>query len=308
MTVEISVLMPVYNTARYLHSALTSIAEQTFRNFELLVTDDGSTDESARILKEFGSTEPRMRVVRRANRGIVATRNELLEQASGEFLAWMDSDDVAVPERLARQLAEFRRNPALVCVGGAALCVDPDDMPLHVERFPLTDTDIKAGQWEGGGMRFPTTMMRTATALEVGGFRAPFAIGEDLDFLMRLGERGALGNLNDVLLRYRLHPAGTSFRLGEQWEEHLDAIRALADERRRTGTDTLERTGKLDKLISRRHDEPVPAYDLHVRWARLALSNGYVQTARKHARAALQLSPWSGFAWRTWLLTLLNIQ
>jgi glycosyltransferase involved in cell wall biosynthesis len=103
----VSVLMPVFNTARYLQDALDSIGNQTVEDFELVVIDDGSADGSTKILESFAAREKRMRLVTRENRGLIATRNELLEEARGEFVAWMDSDDISSPDRLASQLRGF---------------------------------------------------------------------------------------------------------------------------------------------------------------------------------------------------------
>src|SRR5882672_4931888 len=130
---KVSVLMPVFNTARYLSDALASISAQTFADFELVAVDDGSNDGSTRILELFAAREKRMRLVTRENRGLIATRNELLGAARGELLAWMDSDDVSLPHRLARQVDVFRNDPALVCLGSAAQCIDPDGNFLNIE-------------------------------------------------------------------------------------------------------------------------------------------------------------------------------
>src|ERR1700721_899704 len=91
---RVSVLMPVFNTARYLQDALDSISNQTFRDFEFVVVDDGSVDGSTKMLESFAARERRMRLVTRENLGLIATRKELLKEARGEFVAWMDSDAI----------------------------------------------------------------------------------------------------------------------------------------------------------------------------------------------------------------------
>ena len=130
----ISVLMPVFNTGRYLDDAIKSIQRQTCADFELVVIDDGSTDSSPALLIALAATEPRMSVVLRENRGLIATRNELLRLARSNLVAWMDSDDLSFPERLQMQIDAFLADPSLVCLGGAAQRIDPEGHPLC--RFP----------------------------------------------------------------------------------------------------------------------------------------------------------------------------
>lgn len=296
---RISVLMPVYNTEKYLAEAVGSIAAQTFGDFEFLVVDDGSTDGSAALLQELARDEPRMSLDLRENRGLIQTRNELLRSASGEFVAWMDSDDRSTPDRLAVQLEAFGVCPQLICIGSAAQCMDPSGHPLEVEHSPLSHDEIIAKQREGGGMRFPTTMMRRDAALAVGGFREPFHIGEDLDLFLRLGEHGMLANLDQTLYFYRHHVSSTSSQLGTQWLSYRDQILALADERREVGTDRLQRgetvTIGKDTRFSRRR-QLACTYD---GWARAALINGDRRSAIVHALAALRSCPWAIRHWLT---------
>src|SRR4051794_39230969 len=95
----ISVVMPVYNASRYLHSAVDSVLRQTFSDFELIAVDDGSTDNSKALLEQIAANEPRLRIVSRPNTGIVGALNDGLGVARGELIARMDADDIALPER-----------------------------------------------------------------------------------------------------------------------------------------------------------------------------------------------------------------
>src|SRR5215203_6071210 len=101
----VSVVVPVYNTERYIAETINSILKQTFTDFELIVIDDGSTDGSPEILRELAAKDSRIRLTIRENRGIVRTRNELLEQCRGRYMAVNDSDDLSMPDRLAKQVA-----------------------------------------------------------------------------------------------------------------------------------------------------------------------------------------------------------
>ena len=294
---RVSVLMPVFNTQRYVDSAVRSILQQDHTDFELVILDDGSTDGSGAVLQKLAAFDARIRLVQRPNKGLIATRNELLSLARAELVAWMDSDDISMKQRLRLQVGRFDADAALVCLGGAALCVDPEGWPLWMERFVTTHDEIVRGQQEGGAMRFPTTMMRREAALRVGGFREPFRIGEDLDLCMRLSEVGRMANLDDVVLEYRQHPRSTSAILSRQWEVYRDLILALAHERQAGGPDRLQR-GEPVSVPPPPTAEAALRDDVHQRRARMALHEGHVPTARKYARAALKQQPTSWGAWK----------
>lgn len=295
---RISVLMPVFNTASYLPQALESIRLQTCADFELVVIDDGSSDDSSDILRRYAGIEPRMRLFVRSNRGLIATRNELLAAARGELIAWMDSDDLSRPERLQLQAASFAADPALVCLGGAAQRIDPEGHALEVERYPTSHDEILAGQLTGGAMRFPTTMMRRDVALKVGGFREPFRIGEDLDLFLRLSEVGKMANLSAIIYSYRQHASGTFVGLSSQWLNYRHVILALAKERQELGTDRLQRGETVSIDQSSQFDSASLLADAYADWASHALRSGRFDHAWRYARAALRTKPLSPRLWK----------
>lgn len=290
--------MPVFNTASYLPQALESIQHQTCAYFELVVIDDGSSDGSSDILRRFAEIEPRMRLFVRSNRGLIATRNELLAAARGELIAWMDSDDVSHPERLQLQIDAFVADERLVCVGGAAQRIDPEGHPLSVEHHPTLHDDIVAGQLMGGAMRFPTTMMRRDVALMVGGFREPFRIGEDLDLFLRLSEVGKMANLPMTIYSYRQHASSTFVGLSSQWLNYRHEILALAQERRELGTDRLQRGETVSIDPSSQFNTASLVADAYAEWASQALRSGRFEHAWKYARAALRSKPFSPRLWK----------
>lgn len=295
---QVSILMPVFNTARYLGEALASVSNQTFGDFELVVIDDGSNDGSTQILQDFAAHETRMRLITRENRGLIATRNELLEVSRGELLAWMDSDDSSLPHRLDQQVAVFRRDSELVCLGSAAQCVDPEGHYLKIERWPVDAEQIIQAQLEGGAMRFPTTMMRRSHALRVGWFREPFKIGEDLDFLLRLSQYGKMANLPDVLYLYRQHVASVCATLGSQWVVYRDQILKLARERQQRGTDVLDEGGVVQIEVPIGRNRAEMESQVYQSWAEQALENGNAYLAMRYACASAARWPVSIASWK----------
>jgi len=307
LTPRVSVLMPVFNTARYLSDALNSICAQTFTDFEFIVIDDGSNDGSTQILELFAARERRTRFMARGNRGLIATRNELLNAGRGELVAWMDSDDISSPQRLARQVDAFDKDPDLVCLGAAAQCIDPEGNFLNVERYPSLHQQILIEQQQGGAMRFPTTMMRRAMALRAGGFREPFKIGEDFDLLLRLSEIGKMANLQETLYLYRQHISSVCTTLGAQWPTYRDHILELARERQRGGKDRLQNGGSLSIPNGAYTDAKQNEWRAYLSWAGSALLNENFPLALRYARAALARRPLSKAAWKIVLRILLHV-
>jgi glycosyltransferase involved in cell wall biosynthesis len=210
---KVSVLMPVYNNAAYLKEAIASILNQTFQDFELLIIDDGSTDNSLTILQEFAEQDPRISVRSQANQGVSPTRNELLRQAKGDYIAVMDGDDIALPERLAQQVAFLDSHPEILCVGGAYAMIDPEGQVLTHIYPPLQDADIQTQMLSGStAIQHPCAMARRQAVLQAGGYDEALKASIDLDLWLRLGELGSLANLPDVVLHYRLHPNSISER------------------------------------------------------------------------------------------------
>ena len=211
----VSVLMPVYNTERYVAQAVESILSQTFKDFEFIIIDDGSTDTSLKILKKYAAQDQRIRLISRENKGVVRTRNELLEQASGEFVAVMDADDVAFPERLALQVEFLRVNLDVVCVGGAHEVIDQNGRLLTRLPLPEHDQEIQELALAGhGSICNPCAMMRRTALLEISGYDETLLCAEDLDVWLRLGEVGKLANLKQTILKYRLLESSISQQHG----------------------------------------------------------------------------------------------
>ena len=124
MTPAVSILMPVYNAQRYLASAVQSVLDQTFSDFEFIIINDGSTDRSEAILQEFASKDPRVKIVSRPNTGLTRALNEALSLARAPLIARMDADDLSLPRRLELQVARFGADHDLVLLGGAYELID----------------------------------------------------------------------------------------------------------------------------------------------------------------------------------------
>jgi GT2 family glycosyltransferase len=291
MTPTVSVSMAVYDAERWLAEAVESILGQSFADFELIAVDDGSRDGSRAILESFAARDPRVRVIARPHGGLVATRNAALAAARGELVAVMDADDVAHPERLARQVAYLRAHPEVLAVGAEVEIVDPDGWPIRKGGLPLEHAAIDAALLRGRGeaITHPVATFRREALLAVGGYREAYHHAEDLDLCLRLAERGRLANLPETLLRYRHHLRKTSNACAGEHRRITNLV--LADARRRRG---LPLEGfELPALSS-----DTPAVDYWCEWVRQAVIGGNLATARKYALAVLRAEPLRPRSWQ----------
>jgi len=290
----ISVLMPVYNGDRYLAEAIESILAQTFRDFELLLIDDGSTDRSPQILRQYAAQDPRIRLISRENRGLIATLNEMLERAQGEFLARMDADDVALGDRFATQIAFLQQNPDYVCVGGAYTLIDAKGRTvLHLE-MPETNDEIQQAILSGRTIiNHPCAMIRRQALQAIGGYDAAMVTVEDLDMLLRLGEVGKLANMRQTVLKYRFHRESVSAKRSDfQHQMAQEACRRAWQRRGIVGQFEAEmpwyRPGR---------DRPSQQSFFH-RYGWWAFNSGLRGTAVGAALRAIALQPITPESWK----------
>ena len=293
----VSVVMPVYNAERYLAEAVESVLAQTFKNFELIVVDDGSTDRSPFILEDFRAKDSRVRIITRPNTGIVGALNDGLAAASGEFIARADADDVSLPERFERQLAFLQQHPDYAVVGTRVLCVDPDGAPLR-ELFDIVsheEIDRRHFEDSTSSLAHPSVMMRADVVRSLGGYRKEFELAEDLDLWLRTAEHNRLANLREVLVHYRVHLE--SLCSTRRLDQRTIVRAVVANAHRRRGI----------PFVAASPPEPVStitAMDIQRGWVWLALAGGYHKTAKKHAFAVVRRNLWIEENWRVLGLSL----
>ncbi len=202
----VSVLMSVYNSERYLGQTVNSILNQTYQNFEFIIIDDGSRDRSPAILDQYAALDQRIHVIHRENRGIPKTRNELLEKAQGELIAVMDSDDIALPDRLAVQVAFLQQHPDVVWVSGAFELIDERGRRLTRIPLPCSNEEIQALLVQGNtSFLHPAAMVRRSAILQVGGYDEALPTAHDLDLWLKLSDIGQLANVPQTVVKYRIH-------------------------------------------------------------------------------------------------------
>ncbi len=200
---RVTVFVPVWNRAHVLRETLESVLAQTFQDFELLVIDDGSSDDSAEVARAL--RDPRLRVVvHERNQGIPATRNHGLRLARGGVLAMVDSDDVSLPHRLETQVRWLDAHPEVGAVGSWALRTDASGRRVQGPLLRPTSPRVLRGRMLFAScFKSPTVMARTAVLREFGGYREQLVLASDIDLWARVSARHPLANLPRFLVRYR---------------------------------------------------------------------------------------------------------
>ncbi len=209
---KVSVLMPCYNAAATLDEALDSLVSQSLQDYELVVVDDGSQDSSLAILKKWSRKEPRLRVFKQPHRGIVSALSLGLHACQGDFVARMDADDRALPERLAQQAAYLEANPGITVVGclvrAHPTSIMGPGMLAYLEWMNslVEDEEIRKSIFIESPLPHPSVMFRRRAILDAGGYRE-CAWAEDYDLWLRLYLRGdRFGKVPETLLEWREHP------------------------------------------------------------------------------------------------------
>jgi glycosyltransferase involved in cell wall biosynthesis len=208
---RISVLLPVYNAQATLGAAIDSILAQTLGSFELIVLDDGSTDGSRQVLKEYQHRDARLKICSCAHLGIIAALNKGLELAEGEFIARMDADDISLPRRFEIQAAYLTQHPE---VGACGSWAQRFGAGHGLIRGLIDPADIQAELLFQSPVIHPTAMLR-AELFRKHHLHYEFADihAEDHGLWLRLSRHAALSNLPEVLLQYRIRPNAFSSRL-----------------------------------------------------------------------------------------------
>ncbi len=212
---SISVAMSVYNGERFLAPAIESVLAQSFTQFEFLILDDGSKDQTASIIQSYAAQDNRIRPIIRENRGLVDSLNQLIAESRAPLIARMDADDICLPERFAQQLAFLNAHPEFGVIGCRTYDIDDQDQPLdmHQPPHPETHEEFLAAIDHGALLLcHPSVMYRREVVLAVGGYHAAFKHCEDLDLWLRLASCTRIGNLPERLIRYRHYADQVSSR------------------------------------------------------------------------------------------------
>jgi len=243
---KVSVVIPVHNGEKYLAQAIESVLAQTYRDFELLIVDDGSTDGSRAVMDCYARRNDRIRILSQANRGVSAAGNLGFEEARGAWVARLDADDIFLPDKLQRQIAFIRQHPDVRIVGTLGYFIN---CAGRLIGFVSTDGPFTRAQFEKMAGRgepvffvHSSTLMHRQTVLALGGYREQFVQAEDVDLWLRMAEKGhLLLKMPEPLLLYRLHGESLTMKRNAEQKRCHRWVMACADARSRgAGEPTLD--------------------------------------------------------------------
>lgn len=290
--VKASVLLPIYNAETYLRSAVDSVLNQTFEDFELLLLNDGSTDNSEAIIDDFITKDSRCRKLSWPNQGLIKTLNQGINESKGTVIFRMDADDICIPDRFAKQLAYLDKHPDVVAVGSRVLLIDSESLPIveFAEKISHDDIDTAHFNGSGGAIVHPAAAIRKSALLEIGGYRDAYPHAEDLDLFLRLAEIGQLANMSEVLLHYRQHALSIGYA---KRAEQLASARAAVG-------DAVLRRGLRDSIqAANLKDFKTPGLiDIYIKWGWWSLLGNNPKTARKYAFKSLITNPFKKEVWK----------
>jgi len=207
----VSVLMPAYNAKDYAGLAIESILNQTFADFEFIIIDDGSSDQTTLIIEKYAKEDGRIVFLKNnQNLKISQTLNLGLKIAKGEFIARMDADDWSYPERLGMQLDFMMAHPEVAINGANIEICDQNLNVLNVRTYPNTNSQIRNKIFRLNPFAHSVTFYKTEIAKKAGGYDANFNLAEDYDLYFRMGKYGEFANISKVLLKLRTHPQSLS--------------------------------------------------------------------------------------------------
>ncbi|MFO1034109.1 MAG: glycosyltransferase family A protein [Hyphomicrobiales bacterium] len=285
-TPRASIIVPAYNVAATVRETLAALSRQTFVDFELIVIDDGATDETPALLKAHD--DPRLRVIRQRNRGLAGARNSGIHHARGEFIAFCDADDVWEPEKLERHIAHLTANPDVGLSYAGSSMINEEGVFLKVAQRPklkgITPADIFRRNPIGNGSsavfrREALMALRHRPPQETERdwwFDETLRQSEDIDAWMRfaLTTDWKIEGIPGLLTRYRIQRGGLSANLGKQFE---------------TWCRMRDKVRDLSPAFAAKHGPSAEAYQLRY-LARRAFMMGDGKTARLLARRALATS------------------
>jgi len=210
---KVSVTMASYNSQRFIGEAIQSILNQALFDFELIIVDDCSKDETYKIAKDYERKDSRIRVYKnKSNLGGCETLNKCMKMAKGKYIAVMDNDDWSYPDRLKKQADFLDDHPKVGMVGGVMEIMNENNRVLAVRKYHLSDLEIRKHIFRYSPFSHPLIMIRKSVLESVGYGDCSFAPADDYELYFRIGSKYKLANLADILLKYRVLPGSITHK------------------------------------------------------------------------------------------------
>ena len=226
---KVSILMPNYNCWDYIEEAIQSILSQSYTDFEFIIIDDGSSDNSWDIIQSYAKKDSRITAMQNEeNLWIQFTRNKLFENAKWEYYALFDSDDISTVERIEKQVRFLDDNDEYILCGSNFVFINKESIVQDSKIFPESDEEIKKAFFFRNPIWQNSVMVRASGIREVNWYDHRYAVTEDLDLWIRLWANYKLYNIQENLLQYRVHGENSIFQQQKEMIKNALIIRKNA--------------------------------------------------------------------------------
>lgn len=227
---KISVIMAAYNKSRHIKEAIDSILQQTMQDFELVVVDDASTDDTDAIVRSI--CDPRIVLLQNTeNSGPAPTRNKAVAAARGEYLAIMDADDVALPDRIEKEADFLDHHPEYGLIGSAFYHIDDNGARLGLVKVLTEDRDLREGLKRQNWFGHSTVLIRKSVFDDMGGYDTTFRYSHDYELIIRVAEKYKVANLSEPLCLWRSSPGNISYAKANEQKLFSEKARMSAMQR-----------------------------------------------------------------------------
>ncbi len=243
MIPKISVIMPVYNSEMFVAKAIESILSQDYNNFEFIIINDGSTDNSYKIITSYNDS--RIVVINQNNSGVAVSLNRGIAIAKADIIARQDADDISYHDRLSKQLEYLEKNPDIYLLGTNALLVDRNGKKIKALDFNGTDGELKRTILDFNPFIHGSVMLRKEALRNVGMYREQFALCQSYDLWLRICEKYNIGVLNECLYEYRVWSDAISYKNVALNNTMKRIIIEYAKQRKKFGFDELMKNNFL---------------------------------------------------------------
>jgi len=282
---KISVIMSVFNGEKYLREAIDSILGQTFTDFEFIIVNDGSTDNSLSIIK--GYADKRIRLIdNEQNIGLTKSLNRAIKQARGEYIARQDADDISLPNRFEEQIKYFKKNPKVVLLGTGICRIDGNGKILG-KTLAIAKPGkslVKQNQFNHG-----STMFKSGVIRELGGYNELFKYCQDYELWLRLAKYYEVRNLPQILYQLRFHDEALRFeKRDEAVLYNLLALRLMRDDIDAEVLKTIKDKGIKSLYSYLTKDERITFHKL---FADLHMQQGNLELAKEEYKKVSRLAP-----------------
>lgn len=272
---QVSVVIPAYNVANYIKDALYSLEKQSFKDFEALIVDDGSTDNTAEIVKTFCRRDPRFQLLSKPNGGLSSARNYGIRNARSKYIALLDGDDLYGVDKLATHVSVLIKSPQVGVVYSASRAIRDDGKPtfIFLSGKPIQSDLLLALLCKNFVGHGSNAVFRRCIFEEIGEFNETLRSCEDIDYWLRIAatRRWSFYREPSIQSFYRVRPSGLSFD-----------VREMENTQTRVITAACQRTPQLEK------SKIATAYAYMYRYlARLSLTTGDINTAKEYINRAL---------------------